>query len=65
MEAFVAQHPVFAIVCAWAVFLLGVFAFVDFFVAAHRTDLKRLKRDVYLWLFVLVLAVLLLLAPCN
>lgn len=60
VKTFFAQHLVFTTVCMWTVFLLEAFAFVDFFVAAHRTDPKRLKRDVYLLLFTGLLSVLLL-----
>lgn len=60
VKTFFAQHLVFTTVCMWTVFLLEAFAFVDFFVAAHRTDTKRLKRDVYLLLFTGLLSVLLL-----
>lgn len=60
VKTFFAQHLVFTTVCMWTVFLLEAFAFVDFFVAAHRTDPKRLKRDVYLLLFTGLLALLLL-----
>lgn len=60
VKTFFAQHLVFTTVCMWTVFLLGAFAFVDFFVAVHRTDPKRLKRDVYLLLFTGLLSLLLL-----
>ena len=60
VKTFFAQHLVFITVCMWTVFLLGAFAFVDFFVAVHRTDPKRLKRDVYLLLFTGLLSLLLL-----
>lgn len=60
VKTFFAQHLVFTTVCMWTVFLLEAFAFVDFFVAAHRTDPKRLKRDVYLLLFTGLLSLLLL-----
>lgn len=60
VKTFFAQHLVFTTVCMWTVFLLEAFAFVDFFVAVHRTDPERLKRDVYLLLFTGLLSVLLL-----
>lgn len=60
VKTFFAQHVVFTTVCMWTVFLLEAFAFVDFFVAVHRTDLQRLKRDVYLLLFTGLLSLLLL-----
>lgn len=60
VKTFFAQHVVFTTVCMWTVFLLEAFAFIDFFVAVHRTDLQRLKRDVYLLLFTGLLSLLLL-----
>lgn len=60
VKTFFAQHLVFTTVCMWTVFLLEAFAFVDFFVAVHRTNPERLKRDVYLLLFTGLLSVLLL-----